>query len=398
MIDVPPAEGTELIIVIPCYNETGILNALESLENCAPPNCMVEIIIVINHADTEDRQIINKQYDTSSKIEQWIDQQHKYRYHIIKAFNLPSKKAGVGLARKIGMDEAARRFVKLRKDNGIIVCFDADCTCTKNYLKEIHERYLAFPETNAALVYFEHETSNPKKPEINNAIINYELHLRYYVQALKYSNFPLAYHTVGSCITVRADIYQKQGGMNTRKAGEDFYFLQRIFPMGNIKNINSATVFPSPRASDRVPFGTGRAVGDMIKRNSTAYKTYNPQIFIDFKSFNDVLPKLWETQSANELDDQISDSIRQYLEKIGFSNQIDKLQRNFKSQLSFEYAVYNWFNGFKALKYVHYARDCYYPNIEILEAVNWILKQRLGFEVSNKLDALEKMRELDRLE
>ena len=33
---------------------------------------------------------------------------------------------GVGLARKIGMDEACYRFHKVRRSRGIIACFDAD--------------------------------------------------------------------------------------------------------------------------------------------------------------------------------------------------------------------------------------------------------------------------------
>jgi len=398
MISVPPSKDTEIIVVIPCYNEPGILDALESLENCTQPDCGVEIIIVINHADTENPEIKNTNDNTATKLEHWIKQTHQFKYFIIRAFDLPAKKAGVGLARKIGMDEAVRRFEELHQHRGIIVCYDADCTCNDNYLREIHKTYRQSPNTNAALIYFEHDINSTKEPEIKEAIINYEVHLRYYVQALKFAKFPFAFHTVGSCITVRSDVYQKQGGMNTRKAGEDFYFLQRIFPMENVKNISTATVFPSPRSSDRVPFGTGRAVGDMIKCNSKAQYTYHPQIFIDFKIFNDKFSKLWETNSIKNINNDLPESVRAYLEEIDFGSQIEKLKKNFKTQKKFDHAVQNWFNGFKALKFVHFARDHHYPNMEIQKAANWILKQRKGIEAKDLLEALLALRTLDKSE
>ena len=60
------------------------------------------------------------------------------------------------------------------------------------------------------------------------AVWLYELHLRYYKQALQFTGFPYYYHTIGSAFAVNAEVYCKQGGMNRQKAGEDFYFLQKI--------------------------------------------------------------------------------------------------------------------------------------------------------------------------
>src|SRR5213594_3575687 len=93
-------------------------------------------------------------------------------------------------------------------------------------------------------------------PKVAEAIAAYELHLRYYVRALRYAGFPYAHHTIGSCMAVRADVYKKQGGMNKRQAGEDFYFLQKIIPLGHFTDLTETKVIPSSRPSDRVPFGT----------------------------------------------------------------------------------------------------------------------------------------------
>lgn len=58
---------------------------------------------------------------------------------------MPAKKAGVGLARKIGMDEAAFRLNSINQD-GVILCFDADSQCQPNYLKEIESHFLNNPK------------------------------------------------------------------------------------------------------------------------------------------------------------------------------------------------------------------------------------------------------------
>ena len=88
----------------------------------------------------------------------------------------------------------------------------------------------------------------------------YEDYLHYYKKALDYAGFPDSIYTIGSAFAVRADAYVKQGGMNRRQAGEDFYFLNKLTKLGKITEINDAYVYPSARVSDRVPFGTGAAM------------------------------------------------------------------------------------------------------------------------------------------
>ena len=80
------------------------------------------------------------------------------------------------------------------------------------------------------------------------------------MEAQCHALFPFAFHTIGSSMAVRASSYMRQGGMNKRKAGEDFYFQQKIIPLCGFTECNSTVVYPSPRPSYRVPFGTGRAM------------------------------------------------------------------------------------------------------------------------------------------
>ena len=55
--------------------------------------------------------------------------------------NLPKKHGGVGLARKIGMDLAIDYFYKTGNPEGILISLDADCTVSKNYLRDIYDAF-----------------------------------------------------------------------------------------------------------------------------------------------------------------------------------------------------------------------------------------------------------------
>lgn len=396
-----PKKNTKIIVVIPCFNEANVLDSLTSLFDCELPACHVEVIIVVNHAEDETDDIKKVNVNTLKIIEKWIKNNHKkdLSFFTIQAFDLPKKQAGVGLARKIGMDEAVRRFEYLNNKKGIIVCFDADCQCSPDYLQEIYKFYLSSPNANAALVYFEHPLEGNFDNNVYEGIINYELHLRYYKNAIQYAGLPFGHHTVGSCITVTSEAYQKQGGMNKRKAGEDFYFLQKIFPLGSIYDINSATVFPSPRPSDRVPFGTGKAINDLLNSGETDYLTYNPQTFIDLKLLGDQVSNLYHEKNYESIINKLPESIQDYLNKIQFLDHLFRIKKNCGTESQFIKSFYNWFNAFMTLKYVHFARDDYYKETEVLIAANWVLSELTNYSVptGNKKQALMYLRDMDRL-
>ena len=395
-----PKTGTKIIVAIPCFNEAKVLDSLQSLFNCEDPGCIVEVIVVVNHGSHEDAQIKNWNIEISFAIEKWAKSHEKsyLSFHLIRAFDLPNKHAGVGLARKIGMDEAVKRLEEIDEKNGVIACFDSDCLCSPNFLKEIATLYKKKPATNAALLYFEHPLRGDFQSEVYDGIVNYELHLRYYKNALKFTGFPFAYHTVGSCITVSSEAYQKQGGMNKKKAGEDFYFLQKIFPLGGIENITSAIIYPSPRPSNRVPFGTGRAINQMLAKPNNSYETYNPKSFIDLKPLIDLAPEFYHKKAFKSMENRLPPSISEFLKSIDFSSNISKIRKNHTSEKRFLNSFFQWFNGFTVLKFVHFARDYFHENIDVFEASKWIISKLMADKENaiSKRTALQYLRELDR--
>src|SRR5687768_505071 len=287
----PAAPGLSLVVVIPCFNEPNLIASLESLRRSERPRAPHEVIVVVNSAANADATINKENDKTLGDARAWIAVQPepKLTVHLIDARDLPPRHAGVGLARKIGMDEALRRFDDAGTiEGGVILCFDADCTCAPNYLSAVSEHFTAHPKSPACSIYFEHPLEGDLQPEIYEVIAAYELHLRYYVQALRYAGFPHAYHTIGSSMAVRAKAYMEQGGMNRRQAGEDFYFLHKIIPLGGFTELNNTVVYPSPRASNRVPFGTGRAVSEW----RGAMRTYPLQAFEDLRIVLATAPSL----------------------------------------------------------------------------------------------------------
>jgi glycosyltransferase involved in cell wall biosynthesis len=326
----PPPTDLGIVVVVPCFNEPDLLGALESLHAGERPKCGVEIIVVVN-SSAEAPQ------DVKARNRSSTEQARKYA-HVIHMPDLPPKHAGVGLARKIGMDEALRRA-----PDGIIVNYDADCRCDGNYLRAIEEHFAQNPKTAGCSIYFEHA---PGPADL------YELHLRYYVQGLRYAGHPYAFHTVGSCMAVRAQVYMEQGGMNKRKAGEDFYFLQKVIALGNYTDLLTTRVIPSARESDRVPFGTGKAVGDQLQGK--------PALTYPFEAFKDLKMFFENTSSPPP-------PMRKFLEAIDVEKKLGEIRANTASPEAFRDRFFRWFNGFTAMKYIHFARDNLYGAPPVLD-------------------------------
>ncbi|MEO5572192.1 MAG: glycosyltransferase family 2 protein [Bacteroidia bacterium] len=376
-IKTPVVSETNIIGVIPCYNEPELLKILQSLFDCEKTSCTVEVIVVINSGEHDDENVLKQNQKTFQDATAWI-KQHKNEqlfFHLIQIKNLPNKHAGVGLARKIGMDEAVARFEDISRPDGIIVCLDADCTVDKNYLTEIEKYFEQQPKTTGCSIYFEHPIDGNEFSKANyEGIVNYELFLRFYKRALHFCNFPYAFHTIGSSMAVRNKIYQKQGGMNRRKAGEDFYFLHKIFPLGNFTELNSTRVIPSPRASDRVPFGTGSAIQKMMASDSKIYFTYNIQTFVDLKIFLARVSEFYSSSAHHPINSSLPPSIQKFVAENNFEKKLIELKQHSASEKMFVKRFFNWFDGFMVLKFVHFARDHFYDPIEILDATKFLMQ------------------------
>lgn len=391
-----PEQDLGIIVVIPCFDEPDLTASLKSLNECIIPKCSVEVIVVLNAGEHHSAKIHEQNLQTAYDFIEFQQQSHSdVKFHLIQNLALPKKHAGVGLARKVGMDEAVARFDLIDKD-GIIVCFDADALVEKNYLTEIESHFELHPNSPGCSIYYEHPLSGKDfSDEIYSGIINYELHLRYYNQCLFFAGLPFAFHTVGSSMAVRSSAYQKQGGMNKRKAGEDFYFIHKIIALGNFTELKTTKIIPSPRISDRVPFGTGKAIGDWIDQGNEEYFTYSFEIFEQIHAFVQLIPKLYE-ESVKVLANFKFEAFKEYLNQNQFTQRLAEIKSNTKDFNSFQRRFYVWFDAFQILKLVHFLRDNGFPNGELLSETQKLLQIRNWEVKKSALETLIYLREIEK--
>ena len=374
-----PAPNLGLIVVIPCFNEPDIISSIKSLAAANKPDHAVEVIVVLNHGEQHDDRIKQQNLKSLTNLNNWLTENNPFfTLYTIQAFELPKKHAGVGLARKIGMDEAVARFESISTD-GLIICFDADSTCEPSYFQAIETHFKKNLKTPGAAIRYEHPLEGTEfHKTIYEGIINYELFLRYYNQGLIHTNLPYAFHTVGSSMVVKSSAYQKQGGMNKRKAGEDFYFLHKIIALGNFTEINNTKVIPSPRTSDRVPFGTGKAISDWVSNDLEEYMTYDVKIWDLLKSFSATIPllqtkELKDTPFFNKSENK---PFIDFLNLNNFNEDLKGIRSNSTNAESFLKRFFVWFNAFRVLKLVHFLRDEQYPNQPIFKQATLMAQKR----------------------
>lgn len=396
-----PDPSLQTIITIPCLNEPNVMETLDALYTCDRPEHPAEVLIGINHSANAPEEVKEYNEATYRQIEEW-SQQHadeKLRFYPLYYPDIKPKIAGVGTARKAVMDEAIYRFSQTGNSDGIIVCLDADCQIDRNYLRALESHFSENPKTPGCSIYFEHPLEGPGREEEYRAILDFELYLRYYKNAFYWARFPYAYHTIGSCMAARADAYMKVGGMNKQQAGEDFYFLEKLIYQGHFTELNETRVIPAPRKSLRVPFGTGQAVTDYIEDDVEELKVFDPQLYYAVRTFVEKVPALWHLDPGRPeaFLSQLPDVFRNFLGHYDFIYYWRESQKHAADEQSFLRRFFQWFDAFMALKFLHYGRNYYHPNIPVSEATGWLLGRfDLKPDANNKQDMLKALRAFDK--
>jgi len=366
LIEAKPHPGLRMVVIIPCHDEPDLIGALRHLANCEPSLGQAEVIVVINDSEKDGSAVTRQNKCTLCETTDWLDERRDpwLPIHLLYHPKLPPKHAGVGQARKIGMDEALRRLADVgQAEDGLLVCYDADCRCSPNYFTGIESHFDSEPDAPGCSIHFEHPLDASEWAALGfgdtapgqavfDGIAAYELHLRYHVLAQKFIGFPYAFHTIGSAMAVRAWAYVKQGGMNRRQAGEDFYFLQKISWIGQVTELTEVTVHPSPRLSDRVPFGTGKAIGDYVANGRLT--TYPLQSYRDAQWLLGQVEALWETGRPSIAPPE---AMARFLRDDFVGTVVPEIRSNSGDFGAFLKRFFRWFNAFRLMKFLNFARD-----------------------------------------
>lgn len=368
LIDGCEEDGFSGAVVIPALAESATLMATLGSLAQNPPDELSRflVLVVVNHredalaADKADNmktlELLSAGSDSLSNLRlAWVDAASI-------GSELPARGGGVGLARKIGLDLALPRLDYIDNDP-ILVCLDADTLVRPDYLPALVGHFDQ-DAAGAAVIPFRHQQGESQDGQ--SAITRYELFLRSYVLGLSQAASPYGFHTVGSAMACRASAYVKMGGMNSRAAGEDFYFLQQLARTVGVGQVKGTVVYPSPRSSHRVPFGTGRSVSRLIAEEDGVVLFYHVacyQILAEWLSLVSIHSEMNGADLRSKACD-LSPSLVDYLDTVSFAEVWDKLKRNCNGRPALLTAFNGWFDGLKTMKLIHHLSAGPHPRCE----------------------------------
>ncbi len=342
------------VIAIPCCNEFETLpETLTSLEATGPLRDDVLVVVNVNQrASMDDGNNLAtlrwlEQFETPLPLA-WLD-------HVTDGNAYPEK-FGVGLARH----QACTVGMSFVDDAAPIISLDADSPVDSNYLSAIFEYIGRHPDFQAGHVNFKHRHCGTD--DERRAIEIYEKHLKRHRQKLAEANSPHAWYAIGSTIVCTKGAYVKSGGYHCRRmAGEDFYLLQQLSKVGYaIEMIEDALVFPSDRISDRVPFGTGKAVGDIVE--SRRWLTYHDHCYRDLGLLLEAVEK-GVSNSAADILKNVPESCARWLVDRKFESVWPKLRANSRDDKMLLQRFHEWLDAFQTLKLIHFLSDEAYPRL-----------------------------------
>ncbi len=366
-----------MVVVIPCYDEGNLLRTLASLEACTPTACAVEVIVVLSSSEADDAALKARNLATLAQAEAWAQEHARedLQFHFLHFPELPRKHAGVGLTRKIGMDEAVHRFGLADSPRGIIVSLDADTVCDSNYLRALELYFDKHRKVDSCSLTFAFEVEADAESFQTDAILRIALAERILVAGLRACRHPYAFHTLGAAMAVRVGAYQTQAGMNRRKTGEDFDFLQKFIELGVHGDCVDAQVFPSGRSSQRKPNGIGQRVAQYCAAPDPDFPVFAVESFQALEVGLKAVPT-WFGMDANALAaelDQFPAGFKEFMQLSEFPKVIAEIQRYTSNAAAFEKRFYRWFNSLRTFQYFGFCRDHHFPNRPILEVGNAML-------------------------
>lgn len=370
---IPPDAAADIVVVIPCYDEPALFETLDNLRAVDRPDINIWIVIVINSGVLADESVVKQNRVSYEKICFYASRYNESGFGFFPLLfeDLPRKHAGVGLARKIGMDLAVEHFLRNEKSRGVIISLDADCMVSTNFLTTIWEAFSRNRSLDATIHDFFHRVEE-ENPIVESAVRQYEAYIRYFRSMLEYTGFPYYWHTIGSAFAVSSDAYVRVGGMGRQQGGEDFYFLQKIFALGHIDELKDARVFPMARPSDRVPFGTGPSLQKIMDEPGGNMRAYSKESFHMLKQLFDMKDTLFraDQQSLEAMTTELHPSLQEFLKEIDFPELIRDCNENSASLITFRKRFFHHFNAFRIIKYLNHVHPDPFPYMSFASLID----------------------------
>ena len=376
-VAVSPPRTFRQVAVVPAMGEDALLRvAVDSILTAGGSD--VGLIVVLN-ARASDAPVVHQANATARR---WLTSFDPRQVIVIdRAVSgawLPEKQ-GVGLARKIGNDVALAWRAGGAIEHPIILQTDADARVPNDWFERaaIHRKQ---SERVVALTFpFRHD---PVPPVSNETIALYEIWLRWHRLALAWAGSPYAFQAIGSTLAIDAEALVLVRGIPRTMAGEDFYLLDKLAKTGTIHAAPGAPIHLAARESDRVPFGTGRAMVDMNRRGESAseYRLPDPRGYRALRAWLEALegavdPAPGWVGPAADVTTRLLDGgllardVLHILERMGATEFVADAARMNISPAVRRRRLHTWFDAFRTLRFLHALRDTLWPHQPWLDAL-----------------------------
>jgi hypothetical protein len=384
------------LVVPACAEAPSLLDGFQSALSCAAERVL--LILVVNATDAasaamhaENQRLLSHlhgsfpraraltQEDVSTRA--WLGRAERHDLlwldRASPGLRLPPRE-GVGLARKLGGDLAAALWARDQLESPLIACSDADVTLPARYF---HELTAPVPENerspSAAWLWpYRHEPGGDAA--IDAATVLYEISLRYYVLGLASANSCYAYQSVGSTLCVSAPAYLSVRGVPKREAAEDFHLLDKLAKVAPLRRPRVSPIAIRARASERVPFGTGRRSREIAEELASGreFLLYSPEIF---RALSAVLKGLDDfartaevvalTRAIELTVPELAPSILQVLTGLGAFAALASASTQAKAGAVLRRRAHTWFDSLRTLRFVHGLRDRCLPSMPFRAAL-----------------------------
>ena len=290
-------------------------------------------------------------------------------------------KEGVGLARKIGSDIALSLIAQNKIKSQWIYQTDADAVLPPDYF------FRNLPVAGAALFPFKHVSNDTI---LQKCARLYELHMEHYENSLSESGSIFGFTALGSTMVIQASTYAAVRGFPRKSAGEDFYMLNKIRKLTQIKSVAGAPIEIEARLSDRVPFGTGTnlmKISALLEQDGSegAFKSYNELCFGALKCALEHIQQI--SRNPGFLDDfrgrqpQNSTDRAEFLAiktliDLGLMKRVEQINRQRIDPHQKLQQLTNWFDALKTLRFINQMR-LEYPDKSLL-AIMKTKRQKCG--------------------
>jgi len=307
---------------------------------------------------------------------------------------LPERQ-GVGTVRKLGSDLAVALWAAGQIACPRIASSDADVRLPPDYFSELTREGREQQPSVAWLWPFRHEAGG--EPHIDRATVLYEISLRYYVLGLAFAGSGYAYQSVGSTLCIDAAAYVSVRGFPKREAAEDFYLLDKLAKVGPLRRIRATPLAIRARASERVPFGTGRRAREIAEQTQAGgeFALYSPRIFEVLRAVVTGLNEFAESARVESLRESLAQQVPEFsevacqvLEGLGAFAALTSAATSAPRGAVLRRRVHTWFDALRSLRFVHGLRDRVLPSLPWREALGTASFVRAPFREGADPDAV----------